>query len=133
MALNTVSVTGRLVADPTLKYLQDGTAVANFRVAVDRSYKNAKGEREADFFNVVVWRKTAETVANHLGKGRLVGISGKLQSRTYEKDGQTHYPVEIVAHEIAFLDRPKGDQAEAQGEEEPEAVGVGAADDDVPF
>lgn len=132
--LNMVAVTGRLVKDPDLRYTQSGVAVANFRVAVDRNFKDQSGERGADFFDVVVWRKGAETVANHLTKGRLVGIQGRLQSRNYEKDGQKRTTVEIVAENVTFLDRPKdsGDQT-GSADEEAEMAAVGAGEEDVPF
>ena len=81
---NSVNMTGRLVRDPELRYTPNGKAVANFALAVNRLF----GDDEADFFDVTCWGKTAETVANHLGKGRMVAITGRLQTRSYEaKDG----------------------------------------------
>ena len=81
--INNVVMTGRLTRDIELKYSQSGVAVANFTLAVDRSFKSANGERETDFVNCVVFRKTAEDAANFVGKGSLVGIEGRIQTRNY--------------------------------------------------
>ncbi|MBS7390631.1 MAG: single-stranded DNA-binding protein, partial [Fibrobacter sp.] len=82
--LNNVTLTGRLTKDADLKYTSTGTAVASFSLAVDRQFKNANGEKETDFINVVAWRKTAETLAEHTRKGSLIGIVGRIQTRNYE-------------------------------------------------
>ena len=82
--LNTVILIGRLVRDPELRYTTSGAAVANFTLAVDRPFTNQQGQREADFIDIVTWRKLAETCGNHLGKGRLVAVEGRLQIRSYE-------------------------------------------------
>lgn len=103
--LNKVSLVGRLTRDPELRYLGNGTPVANFTLAVNRTFKNKNGEREADFINIVVWRKQAENCANYIGKGSLVAVSGRIQSRSYENaDGQRRYVTEVVADEVHFLD-----------------------------
>lgn len=108
MAMNVVAIEGRLVADPEMKYTANGVGVVNFRVAVDRTFANSQGQREADFFTVVAWRKLAETVGNHLTKGRLCSVVGRLQYRTYEaQDGSKRSVVEIVANEVNFLDSKK--------------------------
>ena len=91
--LNRVILIGRLVADPELRYTPSGVPVANFRIAVDRSFTNAAGERETDFINIVAWRQRAEFAANYLGKGRLVAIDGRLQIRQWTtQDGQRRSP-----------------------------------------
>ncbi len=106
--LNSVILIGRLVRDPELRFTPNGIAVANFTIAVDRPFANQQGERETDFINVIVWRKLAENVANHLNKGRLVAVQGRLQVRSYEtQDGQKRTVYEVVAEEVRFLDRPK--------------------------
>ena len=103
--LNKAIIIGRLTKDPELKYTQSGVAVTNFTVAVNRNFKNQQGEQEADFIPVVVWRKLAETCCQDLGKGRLVAVSGKIQTRSYDdKDGIRRYVTEIVADEVQFLD-----------------------------
>lgn len=105
--LNRIILIGRLVRDPELRYISNGTPVCNFRIAVDRNYTNQDGERDTDFINVVVWRKLAETVAQHLGKGRLVAVDGRLQIRKSEKDNRTYINPEVVAQNVQFLDWPK--------------------------
>jgi len=106
--LNKICITGRLTKDPELKYLQNGTAVTTFTLAVDRTFKNKNGKREADFINIVVWRKQAENVANYTHKGSLVAVAGRIQTRSYEgKDGQKRYITEVVAEEVHFLDSKK--------------------------
>lgn len=124
--INRIVLTGRLVADPQLRYTTSGTPVANFRIAVDHPFTNQGGERETDFIDIVAWRKLAETVANNLGKGRLVGIDGRLQIRRYEHDGQKRQAAEVVADSVQFLDRPKD---EIGGSDE----GGRFDPDDVPF
>lgn len=101
-------IIGRLVRDPELRYTPNGNAVVNFCLAVNRNYTNQQGEREADFIDVVVWRKAAEACAEHLGKGRLVAVDGRLQTRTYETDdGKRRKVCEVIAENVRFLDWPK--------------------------
>ena len=103
--LNTIVVIGRLTHDPELHYTQSGTAVSNFSVAVERPQYNKEKEKEVDFIPVVVWAGLAEVVAEHLQKGRLVAIQGRLQIRSYENnDGQKVRVAEIVAEDVRFLD-----------------------------
>ena len=103
--LNKVSLVGRLTKDVELRYLGNGTPVGNFTLAVNRTFKNKEGNREADFLNIVVWRKQAENCANYIGKGSLVAVSGRIQSRSYDTaEGQRRYITEIVADEVHFLD-----------------------------
>lgn len=104
--MNHVILIGRLTRDPELRYTPNGVAVANFTLAVDRPYTNREGEREADFIPIVVWQKLAETCANHLHKGRLVAVDGRLQIRSYDtQDGQRRRVAEVVAANVQFLDR----------------------------
>lgn len=125
--LNIVVLIGRLVRDPELRYTPQGVAVGNFTIAVDRPVTGEGGERQADFIDIVVWRKLAETVANHLQKGRLVAVKGRLQIRTYEgADGNRRRAAEVVAEEVRFLDRPRAEQASGDMDE-------GYEEDDVPF
>ena len=135
--LNTVILIGRLVRDPELRYTPSGVAVTHFTLAVDRPFTNQQGEREADFIDVVCWRKLAETVANHLNKGRLVAVQGRLQIRSYEtQDGQRRKAAEVVADTVRFLDRPgSSSTSEAPGD-----LGLDGTDidftgssDDLPF
>jgi single-strand DNA-binding protein len=103
--LNRVILIGRLTADPELRYTQNGTAVTNFRLAVDRPFTNQSGEREADFIPIVVWDKQAENCANYLNKGRLVAVDGRMQVRSYDaQDGTRRWVTEVVAQDVRFLD-----------------------------
>lgn len=106
--LNRIILIGRLTRDPELRYTPNGVPVASFGLAVDRPFANQQGERATDFIDIVVWRKQAETVAEHLTKGRLVAVEGRLQIRDYEaRDGQKRRAAEVVADGVRFLDRPK--------------------------
>lgn len=103
--MNRTILVGRMTRDPELKYTPTGVAVANFTLAINRPFKNAEGNNEADFINIVVWRKPAENTAQYTKKGSLVGVDGRLQSRSYgDKDGKTVYVTEVVADSIQFLD-----------------------------
>lgn len=102
--INNVVLVGRLVKDPELKYSVSGVAVTNFRIAVDRRV-SGEGEEKADFFSVVCFKKTAEVAAEFLDKGALVGVEGRLQSRSWEgDDGRRQYMVEVVADGVRFLE-----------------------------
>lgn len=104
--LNKVILIGRLTKDPELKSTPSGVSVATFTLAVDRSFTNQQGEREADFIPVVVWRSLADTVGKYLNKGRLVAVSGRIQTRSYDTpEGQKRYITEVVADEVQFLER----------------------------
>lgn len=108
--MNKVVLIGRLTKDPELKFTPgNGTAVATLTLAVDRRMPNKNGQREADFIQVTVWGKSAENTANYMSKGRLMGVSGRIQTRTYEaKDGTRRYVTEVVADEVQFLDKGTG-------------------------
>lgn len=106
--LNKAFLMGRLVADPELRHTQSGTAVASFRIAVDRDFKDKEtGERKADFINIVAWRSTAEFVSRYFAKGRMAVVEGRIQVREYEKDGGRRYATEIIADNIYFGDSKK--------------------------
>lgn len=102
--INRAVLTGRLTRDVELRYTPSG-AVGSFTLAVDRNFKNANNERESDFINCVIWRKSAENFANFTHKGSLVGIDGRIQTRNYEnKQGQRVYVTEIVVDDFALLE-----------------------------
>lgn len=110
--LNTVVLIGRLTRDPELRYTPAGVAVCSFSLAVDRPFTNQQGERETDFIDIVVWRRDAETVAQHMTKGRLAAVQGRLQIRSYEtQDGQRRKAAEVVADSVRFLDKPRREGA----------------------
>lgn len=102
--MNKVILIGRLTRNPELKFTPGtGTAVTTFILAVGRRYKK-EGRADADFIPVVVWGKPAEAVANHVTKGKLVSVSGRLEVRSYDKDGERRYATEVIADEVNFLE-----------------------------
>lgn len=103
--INSVCLVGRLTRDPELKYTGSNIAVASFSLAVNRNFKDANGEREADFINCVIWRQQAENLANWAKKGALIGITGRIQTRSYEnQQGQRVYVTEVVAENFQMLE-----------------------------
>ena len=101
--INRVVLMGRLVADPELKTTNTGISVTSFRIAVDRNYVKAGEQRQADFFDIVAWRSSAEFVCRNFSKGSLIAVDGQLQSRNYQtKDGQNRTAIEVVADNVSF-------------------------------
>lgn len=123
--MNSVQLIGRLTNDLDLKYTSSGTAVGTFTLAVNRQFTNQAGEREADFINCVIWRKSAENFANFTRRGALVGITGRIQTRNYEgNDGKRVYITEVVADNFTLLEpkqtteqRPRESTRERQQEQ----------------
>lgn len=105
--MNTVILIGRLTKDCELKYTANETPVATFSIAVNRDYKNDKGEYEADFINCKVFGSIAETVSKYSKKGDLLGVSGRIQTGSYEKDGHKVYTTEVICKKITFLQQKK--------------------------
>lgn len=107
--MNNVCLTGRLTRDPELRYSPNGTAVCNFTLAVNRSFTNQDGEREADFPQVVAFKGTAESIGNYMRKGSMVAVEGRLQTRSYEKEDPAGnymvYVTEVVANQVHFLEK----------------------------
>ena len=141
--LNNVSLVGRLTKDVDLRYTPSNVAVATFTLAVNRTFKNENGEREADFINCVMWRQQAENLANWAKKGALIGITGRIQTRSYDnQQGQRVYVTEVVAETFQLLES-KGQQGNQQGQrgqeqqQAPDFSRQGApmdiSDDDLPF
>lgn len=111
--INNVVLVGRLTKDPDLKYTGSGTAVATFTLAVNRNFTNQNGEREADFINCVIWRKSAETLANYAKKGVLIGVTGRIQTRSYDnQQGQKVYVTEVIADNFQLLESKKADSSQ---------------------
>ena len=136
--LNRIILIGRLTRDPELRYTPQGLPVANFSLAVNRPFTNQAGEHETDFVDCVAWRKLGENVANHLTKGRLAAVEGRLQIRRYEaQDGTGRRVAEVIADSVQFLDRPRnqGESAEsdATGAPAQNAEDQVALPDDLPF
>lgn len=140
--INRVTLTGHLTKDPELKVTQSGLSVVQFVIGVQRQFARKDGEREADFISCVAWRKTAENIAKYFRKGQLIGIDGRVQTRSYDdKNGQRVYVTEVVVDNFAFLSSQKG-----QGNQNPSQrpnttaqdpfAGTGSVDitdDDLPF
>lgn len=109
--INRVVLVGRLTKDPELRYTPSGIATARFTLAVNRTFTNQQGEKEADFINCLVWRKQAENAANYLSKGSLAGVEGRIQTGSYEgQDGKRVYTTDVVADSVQFLE-PRNGQA----------------------
>ena len=110
--MNSVILIGRLTRDPELRYIPStGNALTTFSIAVDRAFTGKDGQKQTDFFNIVVWGKSAEYCANHLAKGRLAAVKGSIQNRTYDtKEGEKRYITEIVAENVQILEW--GDKSE---------------------
>ena len=123
--LNKIMVIGNLGTDPEMRYTPSGSAVTNFRMAVNRSYTASDGERreETEWFTIVAWNQLAEQVNQYLTKGRRAYVEGRLRSRSWEgQDGQTRFVNEINAFTVLFLDRApqSGSQDEPGGQVDPE-------------
>ena len=115
--LNRIVLVGRLTRNPEIRYTSQGKPVTNFTLAVDRPFANSEGNREADFIDIVCWGKLAETTGNHLKKGRLVAVEGRLHIRSYEaKDGSKGRSAEVVADGVRFLDRPRHGESQSSDE-----------------
>ena len=129
--MNKVFLIGNLATDVEFRTVGDNVACARFTLAVNRRYTNRDGQRDADFFKVVVWRGAAENCARYLSKGSKVAVCGNLQIRSYEaQDGSKRHVTEIVADEVEFLPSGGGHQ-----ENDANAAGgfIQVEDDDMPF
>lgn len=140
---------GRLTKDPEFRTTPSGISIANFTLACNRPFKNKNGEQEADFINVVTFRKQAENVNNHLNKGNLAGVDGRIQSRTYDnKEGQRVFVTEVVADSVQFLEpksQSNGQSQQQSGQAKPQQAPakdnpfanpngpIDITDDDLPF
>ena len=116
--INNVVLVGRLTRDAELRYTQSNIAVATFTLAVNRPFKNEAGERDADFINCVIWRQSAENLANWAKKGSLIGITGVIQTRSYDnQQGQRVYVTEVVASNFQLLES-RNSQQNTQGHQD---------------
>ena len=102
--MNRVELIGRLTRDPELRYTSSNIATARFTLAVNRPFQSQNGENGTDFINIVVWRKQAENVKKYVSKGSLVSVEGRIQTGSYEKDGQRIYTTDVVADSVQFLE-----------------------------
>lgn len=113
--INRVVLVGRLTKDPELRYTPNGIASCRFTVAVNRTFQNQQGDREADYISCVAWRKQAENLANFMKKASLIGLEGRIQTGSYEgQDGKRVYTTDVVADSIQFLE-PKNGTGGSQG------------------
>lgn len=111
--MNNVILTGRLVATPEVRHTASGKSTSNIRLAVKRDFANSAGEYETDFINCVLWKGIAENAAKYCQKGDLISIKGRIQNRSYEKDGDTHYITEVIAEKVSFLHTKKSTEEES--------------------
>lgn len=102
--MNRVCLVGRLTTKPELRTVGNGLATTRFTLAVNRAFSGNSGEREADFITIVAWRKQAENICQYLDKGSLVSVDGRIQTGSYERDGQRVYTTEVVADQVNFLE-----------------------------
>ena len=117
--LNQVTLVGRLTKNPELRYTPDGKAVSNITLAVKRSFRNANGEYVVDFVNCTLWNRIAENTSICCQKGSVVGITGKIQTRTYENpDGKRTFVTEVIVENVSFMDRKNVEKKQAAGTQE---------------
>lgn len=142
--INRVILVGRLTKNPEYRQTPNGVSVATFTLAVNRPFTNSQGEREADFINVVVFRRQAENVNNYLSKGSLAGVDGRIQSRSYEnQEGRRVFVTEVVADNVRFMDSKGSNQQKNQSQQQGQAPAgnnpfandnnANIDDDDLPF
>lgn len=130
--MNQSNLIGRPTKSPELRYTPSGVAVATFTMAVQRDFKNASGEYEADFIPVVVFRNTAEYVANHIKKGKLTSVTGRIQTRNYENnEGKKVYITEIIADKVQRLEWDKNQATRTDYPEDGKPIDI--SEDDLPF
>lgn len=127
---NKVTLVGRLVRDPEMKFTNSGKAVTTFTLAVDRGFKDKEsGESQADFIKITTWDKTAENVGNMITKGRLVLVEGSIRTGSYEKEGTKVYTTDVQAVKVVFLDRG----SKTEGSTVEDVFFPSQVEDDVPF
>ena len=142
--MNKAILVGRLTKDPELKTTASGVSVCSFTIAVNRRFRNAEGNYDADFINCVAWRQSAELLAKYFTKGRMVGIVGSIQTRNYEKDGQRVYVTEVSVEEVHFVESrnasgdapastPSMTHSEPSFDMDSGFMAMPSADDDLPF
>lgn len=132
--INNVVLVGRMTLDAELRYTPSNQAVATFILAVNRNFKNQDGEREADFINCVIWRQQAENLTNWVKKGALIGVTGRIQTRSYDnQQGQRVYVTEVVAESFQLLES-RGQQSNSQDSSFGNSSSMDIQDDeDLPF
>lgn len=127
--MNTWVGIGRLTRDPEVRYTQSGKACAKFTLAIDRR-KSGDGNQQADFIQCVAWEKTAEVISQYCTKGKKIAVEGRIQTRSYEKDGTKHYVTEVIVQSMEFCDSKGGGASTTNGGV---YAGTPVPDDDIPF
>lgn len=117
--MNKVQLIGRLTKDPEIKMTSNQTKFCQFTLAVDRRFKDANGQRQADFISCLAWRQTAEFIAKYFKKGNKIGVVGSIQTRSYEKDGQKVFTTEVIVDEAEFVENTN--KSDDTGKKETEA------------
>ena len=137
--MNKVILVGRITKDPELRNIQSGSSVVNFTIAVGRptTQNSDQNTSNADFINCVIWNKQAENLAKYVKKGSLIGVEGRIQTRTYEANGVTRYITEVLCDNVQFLET-KNDSARSQQDDEVEEDSFAGKiknvdDNDLPF
>lgn len=137
--INNVTLVGRLTRDPELRYTPSNIAITTFNMAVNRNFKNQAGDREADFINCMIWRQQAENLASWAKKSALIGITGRIQTRSYDnQQGQRVYVTEVVADTFQLLEKRDNTANQSNIEDQmPASFGatnpLDISDDDLPF
>ena len=132
--LNLVAIMGRLAADPQMRQTQSGKSVASFRVAVDRGRKDANGQNQTDWLDVVAWDKAADFVSRYFPKGSMIAVTGRLQSRNYQdKNGNNRTAIEIVAQNVSFCGEKKQEKSFQPANENALNFAQGGNDDFAPI
>ncbi|HHT55763.1 MAG TPA: single-stranded DNA-binding protein [Acholeplasma sp.] len=112
--INNVVLVGRLTRDPELRKTQSGVSVVNFTLAVNRTFTDQSGERQADFINCVVWRNQADNLARYMRQGSLIGVEGRIQTSSFESEQGMRYVTEVLANSIQFLESKSQTQQQPQ-------------------
>jgi len=134
-SLNKVQLIGRLGKDPEVRHLDSGVNVASFSIATSESYTNKAGEKveQTEWHNIVAWGKLAEIIEKWVNKGMLVYVEGKLKTRKWEKDGQTHYTTEIFADGLQMLSKGEAKAESTQAQNNSSGGGNSPEEDDLPY
>ena len=136
-SVNRVILLGNLGADPELKYTPSNKAVCNLRVATQETWKDKSGvkQEKTEWHRVTVWGDMGENCSKYLAKGRSVYVEGRLQTRSYDKDGHKHYATDVIAEKVVFLGGARGEGAASGRSDEPAGQQADApvSDDDIPF
>ena len=132
--MNTITLLGRLTKNPEARYTSTGKAATLFTLAVNRTYTNADGQREADFINCQAWGKTAEVVGNHVSKGDRLLVEGRLQIRHYiDKEGVKRYATEVVVNRVEFIEQKKDSNVKTEASPMEDFRSADFEQDSIPF